>query len=86
MQYQRRLAAILFTHIVGYTAMMQKDEAKAVRTVKRYITALQKVIAEHTGEILNDYGDGSLYIFPSALDENTKLREKIKKMEANGEL
>jgi TolB-like protein/Tfp pilus assembly protein PilF len=68
MQQQRRLAAILFTDIVGYTAMMQKDEVKAVKTVRRYSTALQKVIADHTGEILNDYGDGSLCVFSSATE------------------
>lgn len=29
-QQKRSLAAILFTDIVGYTAMMQKDEQNAV--------------------------------------------------------
>jgi class 3 adenylate cyclase len=38
----RQLAAILFTDIVNYTAMMQQDEARAVVVVKRYIFVLQK--------------------------------------------
>ena len=30
----RQLAAIMFTDIVGYTAMMQADEQKAVAVIK----------------------------------------------------
>ena len=62
----RQLAAILFTDIVGYTAMMQQDEKNAVRITKRYIDILREYVAEHGGEIVNDYGDGSLSTFTSA--------------------
>lgn len=62
----RQLAAILFTDIVGYTAMMQQNEAHAVATVKHYISVLQKTVLEHEGKVLNDYGDGSLCSFASA--------------------
>src|SRR5277367_3726527 len=62
----RQLAAILFTDIVGYTAMMQQNEMQAVAIVKHYISVLQKTVSDHGGKILNDYGDGSLCSFPSA--------------------
>ena len=62
---QRQLAAILFTDIVGYTAMMQKDEQNAVHVTKKYVRVLQQSIARHGGQILNDYGDGSLCTFSS---------------------
>ena len=65
-QQNRQLAAILFTDIVGYTAMMQKDEQHAVSVNKRYIDILQQYVLSHGGEIVNDYGDGSLCIFSSA--------------------
>src|SRR4029079_5534961 len=39
---QRRLAAILFTDIVGYTAMMQHDETEALATIKRYTAVLRQ--------------------------------------------
>ena len=69
MQNQRRhLAAILFTDIVGYTAMMQHDEANAVSVTRRYLSVLKKLVSEFNGQILNDYGDGSLCSFPSATD------------------
>jgi len=67
MQEQRRqLAAILFTDIVGYTALMQQNEMQAVSIVKQYISVLTKKVADHGGKILNDYGDGSLCSFSSA--------------------
>ena len=64
----RQLAAILFTDIVGYTAMMQQDEQTAVSVNKRYIAVLKQYVSEHGGEILNDYGDGSLCTFTSATE------------------
>ncbi len=65
---ERHLAAILFTDIVGYTTMMQKDELKAVSVIKHYHEALDKSVATHRGEILNNYGDGSLCSFSSVLE------------------
>ena len=67
MEQQRRLAAILFTDIIGSTAIMQKDEQTAVLINKRYLTVLKKSVSDHHGEILNDYGDGSLCCFNSAI-------------------
>lgn len=64
----RRLAAILFTDIVGSTAMMQKDEQTAVAVNKHYVDVLKEIVPSHNGEILNDYGDGSLCIFSSATE------------------
>jgi adenylate cyclase len=65
-QPTRRLAAILFTDIVGSTTMMQKDEQSAVSINNRYVTVLKQLVSAHHGEILNDYGDGSLCTFSSA--------------------
>ena len=64
----RQLAAILFTDIVGYTAMMQQDEQLAVDVTRHYITVLKESVASHHGKILNDYGDGSLCSFSSATE------------------
>jgi TolB-like protein/class 3 adenylate cyclase/Tfp pilus assembly protein PilF len=62
---QRQLAAILFTDVVGYTAMMQQDEHHAVAIMKRYSHVLTQVVPLYKGKILNDYGDGSLCTFTS---------------------
>ena len=69
MEHQnRQLAAILFTDIVGYTAMMQKDEQNALAVTRHYIAALKQAAETFHGRILNDYGDGSLCCFPSATE------------------
>ena len=66
MHQNRQLVAILFTDIVGYTAMMQQDEQIAVAVNKHYVTVLKQATLKYGGEILNDYGDGSLCTFTSA--------------------
>lgn len=68
MTQPRQLAAIMFTDIVGYTAMMQADEAKTVAIIKHYTAALEKWVSQFNGQVLNYYGDGSLCIFPNATD------------------
>ena len=68
MSQSRQLAAIMFTDIVGYTAMMQADEQKAVSVIKHYNSTLEKLVSQFNGKVLNYYGDGSLCIFSSATD------------------
>jgi adenylate cyclase len=61
----RHLVAILFTDIVGYTSMMQQNEENAIVVMNQYTRILEKTISDHQGQILNDYGDGSLCSFSS---------------------
>src|SRR5688572_2469482 len=68
MNQARQLAAIMYTDIVGYTAMMQANEQKAVAVIKHYNSTLEKLAQQFNGQVLNYYGDGSLCIFPSATD------------------
>jgi adenylate cyclase len=64
----RKLAAIMFTDIVGYTAIMQKDEQGALTMIERHRRVLESASQKFNGRILQYYGDGSLSIFPSAYD------------------
>ena len=65
----RRLAAIAFVDIVGYSALMAQDEA---RTHDWWMRVLAEVIRptshQHRGRIIKSTGDGILAEFPSALD------------------
>ncbi len=63
----RRLSAIMFTDMVGYTALMQEDESSATTVRDRHRTVLRESIEEHQGEIVQFYGDGTLSVFPSAV-------------------
>ncbi len=65
----------MFSDIVGYTAMMQRDEADAVARVRRYRELLAERSAAHHGELLQHFGDGSLSIFPSAVEAVACARE-----------
>jgi len=72
---KRKLRAILFADIVGYTALMQKDEAKASHLLQKFRHTLNEKVAQHSGEIINNYGDGCLCTFESAVDAMTCAKE-----------
>jgi TolB-like protein/class 3 adenylate cyclase/Flp pilus assembly protein TadD len=63
----RRLSAIMFTDMVGYTALVQDDEANARTLRRRWRAALDQHISAHSGSLLQTYGDGSLSVFDSAV-------------------
>ena len=63
----RRLTAIMFTDMVGYTALMQEDERQAMANRKRQRQVLEDSISRHGGKILQFYGDGTLSVFDSAV-------------------
>ncbi|MEM1120149.1 MAG: adenylate/guanylate cyclase domain-containing protein [Bacteroidota bacterium] len=71
MSKKRKLAAILFADIVGYTAMMQTDEVQARQNLEKFRTTLEEQVSLHQGEIINYYGDGCLCTFNSAVDAMT---------------
>ncbi len=62
----RQLAAVMFTDIVGYTAMMQDDEENASIQRARHRQSLEKRASEFDGKIMQYYGDGALTVFSSA--------------------
>ena len=61
----RKLSAIMFTDIVGYTAMMGRDENLAIKTVTHHEKIITQLVSEFEGELIQFYGDGSLSIYPS---------------------
>jgi predicted ATPase len=58
----------MFTDMVGYTALMQEDEAVALAKRDKYAAVLHEQHAAAGGRIIQYLGDGSLSIFDSALD------------------
>lgn len=61
----RRLAAILFADITGYTAMMQHDEQEALEKLALFKQILETQTTEFQGQIIQYYGDGCLALFNS---------------------
>ena len=68
MAQSRILATSMFADIVGYTDLMQRDEAHAMRKLDKFKSALELEIPKFNGEIIQYFGDGCLAIFNSALD------------------
>jgi class 3 adenylate cyclase/tetratricopeptide (TPR) repeat protein len=64
----RKLAAVMFTDIAGYTAMVQQDEAYALEKVRMHRKYLEDNTQKHQGQVVQFYGDGSLSIYDSVVD------------------
>ena len=58
-----RLVAIMFTDIVGYTTMMNKDENEAFKCLEQNRVLHKSIIQEFDGEWLKEMGDGVLVSF-----------------------
>ena len=64
----RRLAAIMFTDMVGFTGLAQVDEANALRLLEEHRQILRPEFHQHRGTEVKSVGDGFLVEFESALD------------------
>jgi class 3 adenylate cyclase/tetratricopeptide (TPR) repeat protein len=64
----RRLAAVMVTDIVGYSALTQRDEALALRLLREHEDLIRPVLVLHGGHEVKTLGDGFLVEFDSALD------------------
>jgi class 3 adenylate cyclase len=67
MSQTRKLAAILFADVVGYSRLMGEDEAGTARAVREHREAVRPIVAEHGGRIVRTIGDGILLEFPSVV-------------------
>src|SRR5713101_1719000 len=63
----RRLAAIMFTDIVGFSRQMGADEARMLRLLDLHNQIIQQAVAEHHGHVIKIMGDAFLVDFPSVV-------------------
>ena len=68
MPQTRQLAAIMFTDIVGYTALMGKDEQKAFELLKKNRQIHLQAIESLNGRLIKELGDGTLLSFSAVSD------------------
>jgi len=68
MSQERQLAAIMFTDIVGYTALMHRDEKNAIVLRERHRSIFETTTEAFNGRIIQYFGDGTLSIFKSTVE------------------
>jgi TolB-like protein/class 3 adenylate cyclase len=63
----RRLAAIMFTDLVGYSALAHRDEALAIELLDLHRGWVRAILPPHSGREIETVGDAFLIEFPGAL-------------------
>ena len=62
----RKLAAIVFTDIAGFTELSATDELRALKLLENQRRIFQPIVAEFEGQWLKEMGDGVLLSFDSS--------------------
>ena len=63
----RRLAAIMFTDLVGYSSITSLDEGRALKLLEDHRSLLQPIFEKYQGTVVKTMGDGFLVEFASAV-------------------
>jgi len=66
--FKRKLTAILSADVVGYSSLMDDNEAETIRTLKNYCSAITTLIGHNRGRVVDIVGDNLLAEFNSAVD------------------
>jgi adenylate cyclase len=64
----RKLAAIMFTDIVGFSRQMGADEARTLRLLTVHDQIVRQAVAEYSGHVIKTVGDAFLVDFPSVVN------------------
>ncbi|MBK8652748.1 MAG: tetratricopeptide repeat protein [Haliscomenobacter sp.] len=78
----RKLVAIMFTDMVGFTALMQRDERLGLEKRNRHKQVFEAQHQSFKGEIIQYFGDGTLSIFNNSIDAITCAIEIQKELRA----
>ena len=81
---ERKLAAIMFTDIAGYTALSAKDEDTALKLLDQQKKIFNPIIKEYKGTLHKEIGDGLLYTFPTvtyAIECGIKIQKNTKSID-----
>jgi len=76
---RRRLAAIMFTDMVGYSSRAQADEAAALALLDRHNRLLRPIFSKFHGHEVKTVGDAFVVVFESAL-EATRCALDVQRM------
>ena len=82
--HKRKLAAIVFTDIVGFTKLTAENQSEASILLTEQRNLLKPIVDSHGGSWLKEMGDGLLLIFDTVTDAvncTIKIQEAAKKIE-----
>jgi TolB-like protein/class 3 adenylate cyclase/Tfp pilus assembly protein PilF len=65
---ERRLAAIMFTDMVGFTALAQRDETLAIQLLEEQRRLIRALLGKYKGREVEAVGDAFFVEFASSLD------------------
>jgi adenylate cyclase len=82
---ERRLAAIMFADVVGYSGLMEANEAETLDALKnRRAMVVEPIVQAFGGRIVKLLGDGFLIEFPSAVNAvKSAIELQIQMVDAN---
>jgi TolB-like protein/class 3 adenylate cyclase len=66
--FKRKLAAILSADVEGYSRLMDDDEEATVRTLTAYRAAINDLVQQYRGRVVDTPGDNILAEFTSVVD------------------
>jgi adenylate cyclase len=68
-QVERRLAAVLVADVVGYSRLVEKDEAATLAAIRRLrAEIIDPLLTRHHGRVVKLMGDGTIAEFSSVVD------------------
>ena len=79
---ERKLAAIMFTDMKGYSQEVGKNEEKAIEKLGKYKKIMKDVIKKHSGRVVKTIGDAIMGEFASAVNAVKAAKEIQRELSA----
>jgi adenylate cyclase len=83
---KRRLTTVLCADVHGYSRLMGADEAATLGALRRYRSAIARLVERHDGRIVNTWGDAVIAEFASVVEAvqcAVEIQQEISRQESD---